>query len=191
MHIPVIITWQESNISADFESLWTGFRRGISAVNRLTAGIYKSEYNRELRSVQLFLHWIRSDLDEMSRGKSSQTSDLGSHALTTVHIPGYSSVIPNQSNVVLGNRLINSCAESSYYSYSNSVQATSSTTTIMPPVATFEAQFLDPQTIEQIDITWEMARASFESNNNQILINPNIYHKIGAAGVEELKFRLR
>lgn len=50
---------------------------------------------------------------------------------------------------------------------------------------------LDSATAMQVDLTWQMAKASLAATNQQVLINANVYKLIGDAGLEEIKVRLR
>lgn len=43
----------------------------------------------------------------------------------------------------------------------------------------------------EVDLAWQMACASMTANNNQIIINAQVYNTIGRIGLEELKLRLR
>lgn len=62
-------------------------------------------------------------------------------------------------------------------------------TTLPSQVAALDA--VDERKVMEIDLTWQMACASMTANNNQIVINAQVYHTIGRTGLEELKLRLR
>lgn len=50
---------------------------------------------------------------------------------------------------------------------------------------------LSPEVAMQVNLVWEMARGSFATNSDRIVVPQNVVQSIGNAGLEELKYRLR
>lgn len=54
-----------------------------------------------------------------------------------------------------------------------------------------DSDLLDERKAMVVGLAWQMACASMTANNNQIIINAQVYNTIGRIGLEELKLRLR